>query len=397
MSDDDTWETELEAVECIVDTKNISFSDSTTRASVSIQVLYGNDDMDDEFWVQFFRLTSYPNEALVPFFPKSSTNLGTPVDVDALGAELTNAAAELAEVGSEALFVLVTAAKEFVERCIEQDSQAALRALEKIDAANDGPIMKRVSHDPDLVQVYRALDLTQTTVLLTKCTDQAVLKTLYKNIASSIQLYSMIHGVGVWTYLTLDGLWEVGFDSKDKSFAARRFKERQQAVQKAKKRQLLWHGSALSSIACILTNGSLRKVQRAAHGRMFGDGVYFADCMCKSLTYCSGGAENEVYLLLCSVDLDQEYPTNQYFEDVDPEILDSGVPLAVHGNLEMKEYSKFESGDRMATGGCKWRGQICTVNFNEFIVFKEDGHVNKYLVRLKVKDDGMTKRRIYGR
>ena len=79
------------------------------------------------------------------------------------------------------------------------------------------------------------------------------------------------------------------------------------------------------------------------------------------------------------------------------QILDSGVPLAVHGNLEMKEYSKFESGDRMATGGCKWRGQICTVNFNEFIVFKEDGHVNKYLVRLKVKDDGMTKRRIYGR
>ena len=113
---------------------------------------------------------------------------------------------------------------------------------------------------------------------------------------------------------------QVGFDSKDKSFAARRFKERQQAVQKAKKRQLLWHGSALSSIACILTNGSLRKVQRAAHGRMFGDGVYFADCMCKSLTYCSGGAENEVYLLLCSVDLDQEYPTNQYFEDVDPEV-----------------------------------------------------------------------------
>ena len=56
-------------------------------------------------------------------------------------------------LGSEALFVLVTAAKEFVERCIEQDSQAALRALEKIDAANDGPIMKRVSHDPDLVQV----------------------------------------------------------------------------------------------------------------------------------------------------------------------------------------------------------------------------------------------------
>ena len=67
--------------------------------------------------------------------------------------------------------------------------------------------------------MYRALDLTQTTVLLTKCTDQAVLKTLYKNIASSIQLYSMIHGVGVWTYLTLDGLWEVCVWGGEGSFA----------------------------------------------------------------------------------------------------------------------------------------------------------------------------------
>lgn len=36
------------------------------------------------------------------------------------------------------------------------------------------------------------------------------------------------------------------------------------------------------------------------HGRMFGDGVYFTDCMCKALTYCSGGRPDEFFLLLCS-------------------------------------------------------------------------------------------------
>lgn len=43
--------------------------------------------------------------------------------------------------------------------------------------------------------------------------------------------------------------------------------------------------------------------------------------MCKSLTYCSGGAENEFYLLLCSVDCGQCHETDAYFEDVDPEVL----------------------------------------------------------------------------
>ena len=55
--------------------------------------------------------------------------------------------------GAEALFNLVTAAKEFVEHLIEQDTEAAMRALVKIDATQGGSIMKRIGHDPDLVQV----------------------------------------------------------------------------------------------------------------------------------------------------------------------------------------------------------------------------------------------------
>uniref|UniRef100_A0A7S1N4U0 Poly [ADP-ribose] polymerase n=1 Tax=Eutreptiella gymnastica TaxID=73025 RepID=A0A7S1N4U0_9EUGL len=400
MNDDesDPWIVELEALECIVDAKNISFPNVSTKDTVSIQVLYGSDDTDDEFWIELHRFPGYPSEALLPMCLTPSTKQGTPVDLEDLGAQLTQCASEAAAIGSEAAFSILSVAKEFVERCIEQDSNAALRALKKIDSVPTKGIMKHISHDPVLLDVYRELDLTETTVLLTKCeTNSSFMKALQRNVQASIELYRMIHGDGIWSDLVLDHVWEVGFDAKDKSFAARRFKERQQTVGRAKRRQLLWHGSALSAIACILTNGSLRKVQRAAHGRMFGDGVYFADCMCKSLSYCSGSRPHEFYLLLCSVDLDQSHHTEKYFEDVDPQVLDSGVPLAVAGNLTMAEITRLDSGDRLAIGQCQWRRQVCAVNFNEYIVFREEGHVNRYLVRLRLKADAAGKRRIYGR
>jgi len=161
--------------------------------------------------------------------------------------------------------------------------------------------------------------------------------------------------------------------------------------------ELLWHGSALGAIACILTNGSLRKVARPTHGRMFGDGVYFTDCMCKALTYCSGGRPDEFFLLLCSVALDNAHATAGYLDDVREEVLESGVPLEVQGALHLSESVKLDTGDVVAVGGGRHRNTYCAVNFNEFIVYQEDAHVNRYLVRLKVPPDGVAKRRIHGR
>eukprot|EP00667_Euglena_gracilis_P011743 EG_transcript_12012 len=393
---EDPWGLELEALQCILEADHLRIL-SGDPAVVDVQVLYGAEGGGDEYWVRFSRPAGYPTAAVQCSGLKPATKSRTAVPVEDLRTAVAEAAAEAAAVGAEALFNVVTVAKEFVERCIEQDTAAAVRAAERIDAELEGPIMKAIAHDADLVQVYRTLDLTQTTVLLTPGRRGPLWSALERNIAASIQLYRMLHGDGVWSHLTLDAFWEVGFDSRDRSYAARRFNERKQALARAKKRRLLWHGSALAAIACILTNGSLRKVQRAAHGRMFGDGVYFADCMCKSLTYCSGGAENEFYLLLCSVDCGQCHETDAYFEDVDPEILESRVPLAVHGNLHMTEVMKLETGDLLAVGGCCHRFKCCAVNFNEYIVFKEDGHVNRYLVRLRVKPEGLDKRRIFGR
>ena len=64
-------------------------------------------------------------------------------------------------------------------------------------------------------------------------------------------------------------------------------------------RKLLWHGTNTSNIISILKNGMLLDAPFANKtGRSYGDGIYFADILDKSLGYSNGD-----YLLLCDVEL----------------------------------------------------------------------------------------------
>ena len=64
-------------------------------------------------------------------------------------------------------------------------------------------------------------------------------------------------------------------------------------------RKLLWHGTDKSNLLSILKNGMIVNAPFAKKtGRSYGDGVYFADILDKSLGYSSGD-----YLLLCDVEL----------------------------------------------------------------------------------------------
>jgi poly [ADP-ribose] polymerase len=73
----------------------------------------------------------------------------------------------------------------------------------------------------------------------------------------------------------------------------------------------LWHGSQASNILSILRSG-LVVPKTAAHGRMFGDGIYFSDQSTKALNYATGwwsgrGSQPEAFMFLAQVAMGKMY------------------------------------------------------------------------------------------
>jgi hypothetical protein len=84
-------------------------------------------------------------------------------------------------------------------------------------------------------------------------------------------------------------------------------------------RQLLWHGSRLSNIAGILSNGlKIAPKEAPVTGAMFGKGVYFASCFTKSANYMHTDSSGNGVMLLCEVVLGECYQCKhaQYITDL---------------------------------------------------------------------------------
>jgi hypothetical protein len=69
--------------------------------------------------------------------------------------------------------------------------------------------------------------------------------------------------------------------------------------------KLLWHGSRISNFSSILKSGLRIAPNHApSSGRLFGNGLYFADFFAKASQYCRYySSDNEGMLLLCEVAL----------------------------------------------------------------------------------------------
>jgi poly [ADP-ribose] polymerase len=68
---------------------------------------------------------------------------------------------------------------------------------------------------------------------------------------------------------------------------------------------LLWHGSRLSNLVGILSQGlSIAPAEAPSTGYMFGKGVYFADMVSKAADYCFASRDqNVICIFLCEVAL----------------------------------------------------------------------------------------------
>ncbi|OAD75454.1 hypothetical protein PHYBLDRAFT_103870, partial [Phycomyces blakesleeanus NRRL 1555(-)] len=91
-------------------------------------------------------------------------------------------------------------------------------------------------------------------------------------------------------------------------FSVNRFVEqgRFKPFENNKNRKLLWHGSNTSNFMGILKQGLRCQPQTTDHnGAQYGNGIYFGDMFCKSISYSGNntGFENKAYklLLLCEV------------------------------------------------------------------------------------------------
>lgn len=73
--------------------------------------------------------------------------------------------------------------------------------------------------------------------------------------------------------------------------------------------KLLWHGTRLSNVAGILSQGlRIAPPEAPVTGYMFGKGVYFADMVSKSANYCYAGYNNgNGIMFLCDVSLGKPY------------------------------------------------------------------------------------------
>jgi ankyrin repeat protein/predicted DNA-binding WGR domain protein len=166
-------------------------------------------------------------------------------------------------------------------------------------------------------------------------------------------------------------------------------KERMKKYEKIRNRKLLWHGSPTSNFLGILSTGmKISPVCEAQHGRMLGNGLYFADKSSKSLNYAYSYYDQGKYkfLLLCEIVLGKVQACYNHTQNVlksgyhsimacanlvpDPNksvYLTSGVEIPLGNYIQAKKPNKdyFSYGE------------------NEYVVFKEEQVRIRYLLQVK--------------
>lgn len=150
-------------------------------------------------------------------------------------------------------------------------------------------------------------------------------------------------------------------------------------------RRLLWHGSRVSNVAGILSQGlRIAPPEAPVTGYMFGKGIYFADMVSKSANYCVTSKSNPVGLmLLCDVALGKCYERKEadYIEK-----LKKGYQSVLGvGKTEPNPEESKMLGDVKVPLGKPVPAKVkdTSLLYNEYIVY-DVAQVNiKYLVKTK--------------
>lgn len=164
--------------------------------------------------------------------------------------------------------------------------------------------------------------------------------------------------------------------------------EPRSVFQQVDNHRLLWHGSRLSNVVGILSQGlRIAPPEAPKNGYMFGKGIYFADAVSKSAAYCWTSPDRpRAVLLLAEVALGKSYEAPQ------PEYLDLKA-VTSRGCTSTKGVGRLapreETFEKTDDGVVVPIGQIApqqnssvqaSVMFNEFIVYQTQQVKLRYLI-----------------
>jgi len=149
-------------------------------------------------------------------------------------------------------------------------------------------------------------------------------------------------------------------------------------------RQLLWHGSRLSNFGGILSQGlRIAPPEAPKSGYRFGKGIYFADCVSKSASYCRTSKEAPTGIMLLN-----EVALGRMCELLDDKYMEKPQPgtdstKALGATAPDPNQDIFWNGVKIPRGAPKHTGIRSSCSHNEFIVYDVAQVHIKYLLKIK--------------
>lgn len=162
---------------------------------------------------------------------------------------------------------------------------------------------------------------------------------------------------------------------------------RYKAYESFPNRVLLWHGSRITNFNSIIAQGLLIEPPgEHTFGHMFGKGLYFSDVIANAAYYCVAKDTDGIGLiLLCEVALGEsaQYLQPEYSDEL-PEDKQSVLGVGRHS---FKSPYNCLNGALVPSGKPVENKNIETfLDYNEFVVYKNEQVKIKYLVKLKFID-----------
>lgn len=165
--------------------------------------------------------------------------------------------------------------------------------------------------------------------------------------------------------------------------------ERSAPYAKFDNRQLLWHGSKLTNFPSILSNGLvISPFGIPSSGENFGKGIYFADMLHKSASYCCAEkTENTALVLLCQVALGK---SQEYCERNDKVKLHAGYH-SVKGIGKTQpnpdQIHTRDDGVKIPVGEQDINSSASSFSHNEYVIYDAAQVKLEYIFELKFSDE----------
>ena len=164
---------------------------------------------------------------------------------------------------------------------------------------------------------------------------------------------------------------------------------------KIKNKTLLFHGTRVANMLGICTNGLMCDPSRigisvSITGKMFGQGLYYANSASKSLQYTAhDSSDNIACLFVCEVALGKMLEKKQAV----PSLTAKTMPKGYHstrgvGKSSYGTYDVLEDGVRIPAGKIKpiKENSDSVLLYDEHIIYSDQQVKLRYIIKLKIKD-----------